>query len=516
MPDIAAIMHQLPPDLYRPAPVAIQQIQQDGIRIEYRYQQANLESRTARFWGGIRAYYGSTVLECDELFVDYSNHLGRAQGKVIVTDPDGTLVGDNLEFDWVKQTGTAENATMQVGGVSLTVKRVEVEPGKWTAHQVRGTASKLETPDLAFEAERLVIRPGQRGTASKPSVTVFGHKLGTIPNYGFSLGPKSTGIRLPMPSYKPGGGARITWGYSSDLDSRTSLGGKIRVFQEQPARIQMELTRVVGPLLDIQTHRPRSDLGERFAEGWFDSSVVRTPEEEFKILSQNSQVVGLGSHYGVSSRARYSEGVRLSKPIDAVFEAKGNLEGVAGLIQFRLQRVDVSSTMDSVNRGIATIALRSKEIPLTDKMSLVLGTDASVLAGEHRSYSWARAMGYVLIRPEPHVRIGLGGTYGFDGGRPHFDFDRNKVDRSFHVRGDFDLGNIDLIALFKYDAHRGRWYDTELAISFIAGSIQPFLRYRQFPEEFTIGASLRIDEFVELLQGRKFKSRNRSTDAGSP
>ena len=517
MPDIAAIMHQLPPDLYRPAPVEIGQIQQDGIRIEFRYHQADLDNNTARFWGGIRAYYGPTVLECNELFVDYLNHRGYANGKVIVTDPEGTLQGDNLEFNWLERTGNAENATINVGGVILLAKRLEIAPGKWTAHEVKGTASKSKTPDLAFEAERLVIRPGQKGSATKPSFFVFGRKLGTIPNYSFSLGPASTGIRLPVPSYKPGGGARLSWGLSSDIDNRTSFAGKIRGFQERPARIQAELSRVIGPLDELRRHQARSDLGERFSEGWFDSSVVREPGEEYTLLSRNSQVIALGTYYGVSTRARFGEGgERLSKPLDAVFEATGNINGIASLFQLRLQRVDVSGTMNSVNRGVTSLVLRSDEIPIAPKTSLVLGTDASLYVGEHQAFTWARAMGYFMIRPEPNVRIGLGGTYGFDGGRAHFDFDRNPVNRSFHVRGDFKVGNMDFITLFKYDAQRGKWYDTELAVTFIAGSLKPFVRYRQFPNEITFGASLRIDDFVNLLQRRTFRQKSETTSPPLP
>lgn len=517
MPDIAAIMHQLPPDLYRPAPVEIGQIQQDGIRIEFRYHQTDLDNNTARFWGGIRAYYGPTVLECDELFVDSLDHRGYALGKVIVTDPEGTLQGDNLEFNWLERTGTAQNAKIDIGGVKLFAKRLDIEPGKWTAHQVQGTASKSKTPDLAFEAERLVIRPGQNGSATKPSLFVFGRKIGTIPNYSFSLGPVSTGIRLPVPSYKPGGNARLSWGLSSEIDNRTSFSGKIRAFEERPARIQAELSRVLGPVNELRRHQPRSDLGERFSDGWFDSSVVREPGEEFTLLSENSQVIALGSYYGVSTKARFGEGGgRLSKPIDAVFEATGDVKGIASLFQMRLQRVEVSGATNSVDRGVTSLVLRSDEIPLAPKTSLLLGTDASLYAGEHQVFGWARAMGYLLIRPNDRVRIGLGGTYGFDAGRAHFDFDRNPVNQSIHVRGDFTLGNIDLITLFKYDAQRGKWYDTEVAVTFIAGSLRPFVRYRQFPNELTFGATLRIDDFAKLLQRRTFRPKTDSANQPPP
>ena len=507
MPDIAAIVTKLPPDFYRPRPVEIRQVHEGDIRIEYRFQEANMESRTGHFWGGVKAYYGPTVLECDELWVDYGKEQGRAVGKVIVNDPDGTIQGDKLEFDWHQQTGSVEQATIVIDEVTIYARRVEVAPGRWTAYDFKATASKAKTPDVLFEADKFVLTPGKGGTAKRLSAVVLGQRFGRLPTYGFSLGPKPPGIGLPVPGYRPGS-FMLSWGGSAKISERASFSAKTRLYQDRPAQLQATTTYSLLAKESGGPSTPSPDTGERFGAGWFDSSVVRNPDDELKQLSQKSSVVALGSAYGIRTRGRLKDAERLSKPLEITYEATGFVGGLGVLFQTRLQRVDPGGSFNSVNRNVTTLALRSREIPLAKGLSLVLGLDGSVLTSSNQAFAWGRGMGYFILRPSDRIRLGLGGVVGLEAGRAHYVFDRNYTDRALHVRGDIDLGNIDLIVLFKYDARREKWYDTELAASFVAGSFEPFIRYRQFPQQLTFGASIRMDGFLEVLRRRSLRPRH--------
>jgi hypothetical protein len=74
---------------------------------------------------------------------------------------------------------------------------------------------------------------------------------------------------------------------------------------------------------------------------------------------------------------------------------------------------------------------------------------------------------------------------------------------AWHLRADFNFGNIQASLLGKYDLNRREWYDKEYGFSFIAGSFEPFVVWRQFPNDVRFGARLRIDALLGKLQKRK-------------
>ncbi len=516
MLDLAAISKQIPPDLFRPAPVEIRESQNGDIRIQYRYQQVLVEGQTARFWGGVRVFYGPTILECEELFVDYTQKTGRAVGKVRVTDPDGTLEGADLEFNWVKQTGTASAVNMQVAGVRLKIDKLEIAPEQWIATGFRGTPSKAKRPEFEFSASKLFLRPGKSGRAVRPSVSLFGLKLGTLPSYSFSLDNRVIGLRLPGIGYRQGAGLGLSWASAYLLNDQTSLNGRLNVFPGSLPGYQLELSG--SPMKAGKNSgrlSTRSELGDRFGDSWFDSILVTDRVEVNEQLREPRSIYSVGTYWGQSTRGRFADTKRITKPLDVAYEFGGPIGDWGAMAQIRGQRLRGDINENYVNRGLLQFIASSPHIPLNQKLGLAFRFDGGATAGGGTTFSWMRGSGYLLVTPDTKTVVAVGGIWGEESGQANFGWDRLYSERAFHARADVNLGSIKLRGLVKYDFERESWYDVEYGVSFVAGSFEPFFAYRQFPREIQFGVRLRLDEFIELLTRRDFGNRRNRTGAGT-
>ena len=508
MLDLPAIAKHLPPDLFKPAPVEIQQIQRDNIRIEFRYQEFESEGNTGRFHGNVRAFYGPTILECEELFVDYDRKIGRAKGKVRITDPEGVLEAEDLEFNWVQQTGVANNVKVNAAGVKMQITSLEIGPKQWIATEFKGTPSKTKPPEFEFAAQKLFLRPGKSGRAVKPKLVLFGAKVLELPSYTFSLDKRVVGFRPPSIGYRNGSGFGLTWTSEFLINDQTSIATRLNAFPRRFPSFETEIT--FSPLSSEKSStrlNTRSDLGDRFADSWFDSILVDSPESEFALLSAPRQLFSMGTYWSQATRGRREDGTGISKPVDFAYEYGGQSGRWVGLSQIRAQQVKGGRSEPTVERGALQLILRREPLPLARSLALVFGIDGHANLDRSSKAGEVRGSAFLLAKPSSYVTLGVGGVAGFDFGRARYSWDRNQVQRAFHTRADFDLGNIQLGALVKYDTDQRRWYDVEYGVSFIAGSFEPYFLYRQSPREVRFGVRLRLDEFVELISRKDFRQR---------
>ena len=116
-----------------------------------------------------------------------------------------------------------------------------------------------------------------------------------------------------------------------------------------------------------------------------------------------------------------------------------------------------------------------------------------------------------MFNPSRMVRMGGAPVYGSHVGEPTFDIDRLFATRAFHGRLDFDFGTTRLSFLTKYDLDRRKWYDNEIGLSQVAGPIEPFVTFREFPRTVTFGVRLRAEQaFDKLRQRLENRTPNRS------
>ncbi|HRF59213.1 MAG TPA: hypothetical protein PLH94_04780 [Fimbriimonadaceae bacterium] len=473
--------------------------------VEWRSKKVDLANRTATFGGGIKATYGPTTLYADSLFVDSANRQGRAEGNVRLIDPDGTLEGSNLSFDWGKRTGSAENVAIEIDRIQILVKRLEIEPGRWTLIDAYGTPSLQKPREVAIRSRRIVLQPGRRGYAEHPTLEMFGRRILQYPARAtFSLDRRVSGFRLPAISFRRGNGFGMAWNSSTLLGDQASLSAILGAFPGALPSYGLEFAwSGVEPTKATGLIAPRTDLGERFGESYLDSIAVPSVETEDEYLRNERRTLSAGSYWNQGTRGRIVDPSAISKRWEIAGEIGGPIGRGGGYVQVRGQSLRPGNADPFRERAVLYGSWTTGEFDFTNNLSARLRVDGAGYVGSGDSYTWLRTLTGVSYRPNPTVKVSAGYVQGFESGTPMFAFDPLFSTHAWHLRADFNFGNIQASVLGKYDVNRREWYDKEYGFSFIAGSFEPFVIWRQFPNDVRFGARLRIDALLGRLQKRK-------------
>lgn len=509
MLELAAIPKYVTPDLFKVPAVSVQEVSNEGIQVQFRFQEIQNEGKTVRFWGGVTATYGQTVLKCEELFLDYANKSGKAVGKVRLIDPDGTLEGENLEFNWEKRTGVASNVNANVAGMKLRMSKIEIAPNNWILYDVNGTPSKTHPPEFELGAKRLTLTPGKSGRAIKPTFKLFGTSLGTVPYYNFSLDTRVIGFRLPAINYKRGLGLGVGWNSAFMLGSQTSITGKIATLPKALPSSSIEIaSSPIAAENQIGRLTTRPDSGDRLFDSWIDSILVPNKEREARSFRAPRKTFSAGSYWNLSTRGRESDVEELSKPFDIAFEMSGPI-GDGGLLgQLRLQRIRGQVTDSYVDRALVQLIAHSSNFDFGNGLGAYIRLDGNSAIEKDNQYSWLRASAVATSNIGNLGTFGIGYSRTFETGTPTFGFDQLYSRNSVNLRSDFDFGSIFASGLIKYDLDRKAWYDVEYSVAFVAGSFEPFFTYRQVPREVQFGIRLRMNDFFDRLSKRKVERKS--------
>lgn len=508
MIDLAAATAHLPPELRSPPPVELKELDRDGIKVIWRFQETLVESQRVRFYGGVRALYGQTLLECEELILDFSNQSGRAIGKVKVTDPEGTIDAENLVFNWKEKTGQAENVRAQVAGMRLQMDRADIKPGVWELSGVRGTPSRTRPPEFELTARKLVLRPGQSGRAIRPGFSVFGVPLGTIPSYSFSLDRRVIGLRIPAASFRRGQGVGFAWGSAFLIDPGTSLTLKTNVLPKSYPLLAAEIARSeIDPEKSVGRLSTRTDMGDRLFDSWIDSVLVPNRDREPRALRAPKSQWSIGSYWGQATRGRLADSETVSKPFDLVYERNTRI-GQAGLFsQLRFQQARGARGERYETRAVAQVVGHSGMVSLGEGLGLYFRWDGNAYLGSQSEYAWGRLAGVVVWQPNSRWTLGVSPVVGFETGAATFEWDRPLTLNAVHGRADFRVGPYAASGLVKYDFNRRDVISVEYSLSVLAGSFEPFFTYRQTPRELQFGLRLRTTDFFDLLSNRRIERR---------
>jgi len=243
---------------------------------------------------------------------------------------------------------------------------------------------------------------------------------------------------------------------------------------------------------------------------------VRQPGDEVRFLQTERKSISVDSVWnsGVSS-SNYS--TYISKSIEGVFESGGPVgkpaNGIGYLAQVRAQ--DISERGGQFKPRVLLVG--SVELPsvsFSSKLKTLARLDGTSYLGSS-TYSWGRGIAGVVYEPIPRLRVS-GGLFGVtQKGTPQFQFDSPVATRGFQVRADVDLGPTKFSYLTKFDKGLG-WFDREYIVSQVAGCFEPFLLYRQFPQTYTLGVRLRLDDFYEILSRTDFARKPGKTVISSP
>lgn len=493
---------QVPPVPSLEAKLAEKQVD-DQLTVSYQFAEHDVATGLSVFRGNVTARFGFTVVECEELHINTLTRTGRVVGRATLTDPEGWMVGDDLEFDWGARTGSARQAEIKIGNVRMKVSHIDIAPGVWNLSDARATISQNKNPEFWLTSEHVTIYPGRRGIARKAGLEVFGLGLGPIPSTSFNLDPRVTGFKWPGIAERRGRGFGVTWDSSIALDDQTGLTGFASSFPRQAPEYGLSITRSwVDPERSLVPLRASSDLGERFSEGWFENIGQASPGREKERIRGERRELSLGTYWNQRTVGRVEDSFDVSKPLELAGAWGGSVGDWGGFVDLRAQGIRPTAGAPTTNRLGYQATVVSPDWMITPDLRATLRLDTAGFWSQNGHFGFARGQASLLAQPLDGVTVGVAYGHASEFGQPDFAFDRLHARRTFHARADYVVGPTTLRYLVRYDADQGRWFDHQYEFAWVAGSFEPFIVGRRFPSDFRIGIRFRLGNFQERVQQR--------------
>ncbi|MCW5937921.1 MAG: hypothetical protein KIT11_11520 [Fimbriimonadaceae bacterium] len=455
------------------------------------------------FSGRVEARYDLTTITSEQLTLDVEGRQGTAEGGVVVTDPEGTIQSARLEFDWERRTGVAMDVKLQADNVRIEARRIDVRPETWELTDASGALARSDKPPVSFTAATVTLRPGRDGVARHVYLRVLGAKIGPVPRVAFSLRKRVRGIGIPSLTNRKGLGLGVTWGPSLALGDQAAAIASFDSFPRQAPGYSLEIAySPLDPESDSLI-QPRSDLGERFSDGWFDNIAVASPQDERSNIGKRRRSVSVGTGWNRATQARPNDALNVTKQLEIVGEAGEQIGGLGVYGNLRIQSIRPNPRENFIERALGLVTVAAPTVNLGRDLLLVTRADLFGTASEKNTFAWVRGLAGLTWEPIEGLTAGVAYTRGTSAGTPDFLFDPLVSREAFHVRFDYVRGPYTLRYLTKYDFDRKNWYDREYEIALVAQVVEPFILFRSFPSDTRFGVRFRLDSFVDRLQRRR-------------
>ncbi len=486
-----------------------------NVTITYTTGVHDLFKDTWVFDNGVTLEYDASTVQCDHLDIDLKAQTGVAEGNVHLLDPVARVDAKRLELWWGAEgrRGHFDGAFVQVGSSRLKASSVDIAPDLWVLHDVEGTTSRAQPAWYEVHSKLLKIKPGKSGSIDHPTVYILGHKFLTLPTRSFNLDKRSEGLTIPGFNYSHQYGLGLSWGGGFLVDHSTDFAFGFGVFPNSRPGYGANLTRSLLPETRVTTFlTPQSDFGERFGYGFLDNIVVSSPESEDVTIRAERKAVSVNSVWNQVLNDRGTT-APFSKAVEAVYEQGGKMDGFGYISQVRLQTIREFGQSYS-ERLLLVEQVAPPPIHITPTLRTIARLDAQAFLDGYQ-YSWMRAIVGLAYTPVKQFRLSAGGYVSTETGSPQYEIDPLYSKAGYLVRGDLNLGPTKISFMRKRDSKLG-WFDKEYSVSQVVGCFEPFITYRQNPNDYVLGFRLRLDDLTDLMTQRQFKRPPSETHVLSP
>lgn len=502
-----ALVQQNTPFLDQSVPV-LQQVPIDEVltvRSEHWYK--DLSTGKTVFEGKVSATYGMTVLTSERLVVDEVLGEMVAEGESRIDDPEGVVTAKHIIVNWKLQESRAENVRIESGYVLIQAESLETKSTPeplWIVKEATVELTDLNSGGNRFTAREVEVRPGKTAIARHVFFQVFGQMLGPIPSQTFYLGSRVSGLRAPSLKFNDQG-VGLSWRSSLPVSKNIYASGAWDTFPGDQPAFNFELTQsFLSEGSQLSRILPRSDLNERYADGWFNNIVQQDPVLAFDRLRDRKSSLTFGSVWNTSANARTVESNDITKAFDLAYEQGGPLGEGGWVSTARIQQIRDSANSGWVNRIVLDTTIMAPQHSLgglkTHARLDLFGTSSSrgsfgIIRGEYGAFG------------EISPGLTLGGAYIWaeEGGKPDFAFDSLGFGSGFNLRLDYIRGPYAIRYLTKYDFHGREFYDHEWEFALAAGSLEPYISRREFPGDFRFGVRFRANQLSDRLMNRDSK-----------
>lgn len=437
----------------------------------------------------------------------------KATGKVVVTDPDGTLQASNVEFSWNPQHryARAEDVYLQMTGAKLHARSAYLTPDVWTFTDFTFTTDDLKPPLYSVSGRSLSIYPGRLARIEKPSFYVFGQHVVTWNAERFNLNPQASGVHIPSLELHDNS-LGLNWQTGIQIGRTSTLEWHFDSYRGEYPGLGAQATESFVPSTkDVHPIVPRSEYSQRFDYGYFDTILVPTDKAEADYIGQRRSAASAYSIFNAAAIGRGAVGESFSTPGAVVYETSGSAGSMAYLSDSRLESIHVLRGPDIVRSDLED-SLELPKYHLGHDMYTISRIDGGLMDSE-RTFGWGRLSGGVLYRPISGLTFAAGLMGALEGGKPDFDIDPLQYENGAMFRTDYAVGPRTLSVMSRYDTRRG-WFDKEVMATQVMGSFEAFVVYQQYPGNFHVGINLRIDEFLNVLKRREFERPSVASQRG--
>jgi len=462
---------------------------------------------------GVVAKYDVETLTAEHLELHLAQQYGVARGSVHLIDPDGTMDADDMTFSWDKDKKyiVGSNVLVKIAGATIRARHADLRPGEWTLSDYYFTTDRLKPPLYSVNGSSITIYPGRYAKLRSSALDIFGYHIYGLPEETINLDPRATGFRYPNLEFRGGAGVGVNWISGFLIDKQSTLELHADSYPGSFPGDGAVLTRsFTNPDQVTRIIQPRSEFGQRFSYGYFESVLTPSPESEEGYLGSPRSSVSFetSQNNGVSGRGKIDEDFTLPAALE--FEQGGNYHGFDMLNDERIEDIEPAG-----GHGVARASVASSvdlpSLKLSRDIEYVTRLDASLFYGNH-AFGWGKVTTGLVYKPVSWLQFGLGGTASIQGGTPDLDIDPLYSLNGIAARVDYLLGPRKISYMQRYDAHLG-WYDQEWQITQDMGSLQAYYIYRRYPGDSRYGVTLRIDQFQNLLKQRSFKRSASATQS---
>lgn len=497
------------PEAQNPPPISIpvpQEWRQGEVRVQYQSVETEFVRGASgtrmrlRFEGDVVVSWQQSELRANTVVYDELSGELSAQGEVRLSDPDGRIEAEALQWNTITRTGRAEDALLQVQSTTLQAKVLEAEAGHYRAQGVTFWLAREGRPPVYVTANRVSINDGRTARVSGMTLHLYGINLGPWPSWSFRLDRRTEGLRLPriVPTNE---GLGYAWGSDYSFSDQLLLDGSIEALLGEPIRSGLRLTYSLDKETANVRQLPTEDLGERVANGWFNSVDIKTSEHERGEVSANRNLLSAAIYGNRRTFGRENNEDRVNQWFKLDYTRSEDVQGWGINLSTSYQRTQPAPGEAAVDRLLSQATILAptydfgggwKSHIRGDLFSTVGGSPFGFARGEFGTY---RTFGGGLTAG---VAVALSSEFG----KPDFDFDRLHSRGGLLVRFDYERGPYTGRYLAKWDDGRGGWYDQEYEMALVADVFEPFVLYRRFPGEFRIGVRLRMDAFRNTVRRR--------------
>jgi hypothetical protein len=483
--------------------------------IEAKRQRFDTVHQVFVYEDGVVATYGPTTLRADRLTIDQLNQTFEAVGHISLVDPDGLLTAETLRGAW-KPSGSSGEATMlhgEIAGARFDAKRAVITPEKWSLYDVSGTTCRQRTPFYTVSTRQVDFYPGRYGRVTRPRLTLLGLRLPSVPTQRFNLDRRTEGIQFPSIAYRKDEGLGVSWRAGLLVDHQSVVSAAFGAFKTSYPTFDLLYARSFIPEKDASgLVAPKSDLSERFGDGFFESIEVEEAGTEWRTLKQRRETVAVGSSFNQGAVGRdVASRVRYNKPLELTYERNRAFPGFAVASTSRVQ--SIGSQVDPYRvRFVSQYAVGLEPSVIARNMTSLVRLDSATFLGKN-GFGWGRLTLGATYRPWAPLALSAAGIGAFEYGNSELPIDELATKSGYVLRADANLGSTRIRLMHKWDQDLG-WFDREYSVYQVVGCMEAYVMYRQFTHDYRFGVKFRIDQFVNLLQRKEFQ-RTAPAETGS-